>query len=268
MAMKFAVADGLKMSDETEWLRGCESRLTVEFGDRSRLAQALTHRSWFTDRESQEHYERLEFMGDAVLQLCVTEHLFGENPGLDEGRLAQMRSQIVSATTLGEVGRELGLGELVRLGPGEERNGGRTRVSMLADLYESVLGALYLDQGLDAARRFVSRTVLKSARRLVLADRLSQNPKGELQQITQATDGSLPEYRLLTSSGPDHRPEFAVEVWISGRLMGSGRANRKQTAEKKAALAALQTLTLQAGGNSGEASVLSSGSTSGPESRS
>ena len=226
----------------------------------------MTHRSWFVDRASEADYERLEFMGDAVLQVCVTEHLYMKHPHEDEGRLAQLRSQMVSASTLGAVGRELGLGELVRLGPGEERNGGRTRAAMLADLYEAVLGAVYLDQGLPAARALVERTVLRSARRLLQADLLSHNPKGELQQLTQATNGALPEYRLVTSSGPDHEPEFVVEVWIDGQLMGTGRANRKQTAEKKAALSALQTLTLQAGANSAQLVAESPGSTSGPES--
>lgn len=232
------------------WLQDAQRRLGVEFSRPALLAQALTHKSWSHEAAgSHPHYERLEFLGDAVLGLCVAEELFAARPDAPEGDLASMRSQLVSTQNLARVAEEIGLGRWVRLSEGEQRSGARGRSAMLADLFESVLGAVYLDAGLEQARRIVRRWVTANAGTVEPKPTRESDPKSALQQWTQAHLGELPTYRVVNEQGPAHAPVFEIVVTVNGEEVGRGSAPRKQKAEKIAAAAALQTLTQRHGGN-------------------
>jgi ribonuclease-3 len=233
-----------------QWLAEAQDALNVTFKRPGLLARALTHKSWSNERNARDsHYERLEFLGDAVLGLCVAEELFVARPDAPEGDLAPLRSQLVSTQNLAKVSLALGLGRWVRLSEGEERSGARTRPSMLADLFEAALGAVYLDAGLEKARSLVRQFVTVDAASVSARPTRENDPKSALQQWTQAELATLPEYKVVGEHGPPHAPVFEIAVEIDGREVGRGSASRKQKAEKIAASAALQALTQGQSGN-------------------
>lgn len=232
------------------WLNDVQRAIGLTFSRPELLAQALTHKSWSHESgASNVHYERLEFLGDAVLGLCVAEELFAARPDAPEGDLAPLRSQLVSTQNLARVAREIGLGQWVRLGEGEQRSGARDRPAMLADLFESTLGAVFLDGGLSEARRLVRTWVTVDAASVQPRPTRENDPKSALQQWTQAHLGELPTYRVTGESGPAHAPVFEIVVEVNGEEVGRGSASRKQKAEKIAAAGALQTLTQRHSGN-------------------
>jgi ribonuclease III len=222
-----------------ELLVALEARLGHAFADRLLLAAALTHRSATQEaRGGVSSYERLEFLGDAILGLLAAEWLYRELASDDEGELSKLKSYLVSEPVLAGHAAALSLGPLLRLGVGEERSGGRDKPSILADALEALIGALYLEAGIDAARAFVAP---------LLADGLVawrngaavRDAKTALQERLQAEGGEPPEYRLIATSGPDHQKRFVVECWAAGRMIGRGEGSSKKRAEQAAAAAAL-----------------------------
>lgn len=217
------------------------ARLGVELDDHPALEAALTHRSYANEQGLAENYERLEFLGDAVLGLISAEWLFGSYPGKTEGGLSELNAYLVSQPVLAGYAHELGLGELLRLGVGEERSGGRLKASLLADSLEAVVGALFLGGGLEAARSAVGPMFEQALARRTERDH--PEAKTRLQELTQARLLELPEYRHVGEEGPDHHKCFSVECWIDGRLAGSGKGRSKKLAEQRAAGEALAALS-------------------------
>lgn len=219
-----------------------EARVGWRFRNRALLHLALTHPSVATEPAAAlQTNQRLEFLGDAVLQLVLTRELYDRFPTYEEGRLTKARARLVNRRTLAERARALNLGSHLILSPGEERHGGRQRVSALADAYEALIGALYLDGGLEVAQRFVLQEfepLLAQVESLPLSD----NPKGELQELLQARSAHPPEYRLINVTGPDHARVFECAVWHEGRELGRGTGPSKKAAESEAALAALKRI--------------------------
>ena len=217
-----------------------EKRLGYRFKRPDLLELALTHRSWANEQSIPEHYERLEFLGDAVLGLVAAEWLYANHPELPEGDLSKHKAQLVSRETLARYARELDLGASLRIGIGEDRSGGRAKANLLADSMEAVFGAIYLDCGLEPARKAIL-PMLGSA-----FDEHSRQPvtdaKTQLQEVVQALGWDLPEYRLVDSIGPDHSKTFIVECRLSSELAGRGEGPSKKLAEQRAAADALARL--------------------------
>ena len=221
-----------------------ESRLGYPFRDPKLLRRALTHRSRARGgtAEERDDYERLEFLGDSLLGFLVADRLYGDDPGADEGVLTRRKQSVVRTEALAEVGRRLGLGEALLLGRGEEQGGGRTRPALLADAFEGVLGAVYLDGGIRAARSFVRRHLGPILDRARDRDSDSEDHKTRLQEEIQAVLHVTPFYRLVRTVGPPHRREFEAEVLLAGESIGSGRGASRKAAEQEAARDALVRL--------------------------
>ena len=202
---------------------------------------ALTHRSWCAENAGEESNERLEFLGDAVLGLVVADHLFRVNPTLPEGSLAKSRAGVVSAPVLAEVGAELELGPVLRLGKGEDATGGRAKRSILADAVEAVIGAVYLDAGLDAARQVILAQLGARMAAEVAGGPGGTDHKTKLQELAAQRHDELPVYEL-TDDGPDHDKRFYAEVRLAGRVVGRGQGRSKKLAEQAAAGDALAAL--------------------------
>jgi ribonuclease-3 len=220
-----------------------EAALGSVFGDRRRLERALTHRSHLNEPKSgaQDDNERLEFLGDAVLNLAVSETLIGRRPEATEGELSKWRAQLVSEPTLARVAARLGIGGWLRLGRGEELSGGREKRSLLADAFEALIGAVYQDGGYDAARRCVLAALepeLDESSDVAL----DIDYKTQVQERCQQRFGVLPVYRVCRESGPDHQKVFHVELTIAGRPYGDGTGHTKKEAEQQAAQIAWQRL--------------------------
>jgi ribonuclease-3 len=198
----------------------------------------------FRDRGLLEH--SLEFLGDAVLGFLIAEALFRDYPELDEGQKSKIKASLVSATTLALVGERLDLGPFLILGRGEEKTGGRKKTALLADACEAIIAAVYLDGGMDAARDLVLREVWSLRTDLPQAGTLTAltgDFKSALQELLQARERGLPDYRVVGESGPDHRKVFDVEVWVAGEMVGRAEGRSKKEAEQRAAQHALDLLT-------------------------
>ena len=221
---------------------GLQARLGVRFRDPGLLRIALTHPSYANEHpgESPETNERLEFLGDAVLGLIVAETLYASHPLVEEGRLTEWRAQLVCGPTLSRVATRLGLGDELLLGRGEEATGGRAREGNLERAFEAIVGAVMLDQGLEAARAF-AHFALDEEITALDEDSATLNPKGALQQLVQGRLGR-PHYVTTHEEGPEHARRFTIEVRIDGEVFGSGTGSSKQTAEKEAAREAIATV--------------------------
>jgi ribonuclease-3 len=218
-----------------------ERALRVRFRDEALREASLTHRSYAFETGARENNERLEFLGDAVLGLVVTDLAYRRFPDLPEGELAKLRAAIVNMSTLADVARELGLGEAVLLGKGEELSGGRDKPSILADAMEAVLGAIYLDRGMEAAARVIER--LFWPRMVTYAGGGGDRDyKTGLQELAAQSAGTVPQYRV-TERGPDHAKQFTATVLIHGQEFGTGRGTSKKEAEQHAARKAFQRLS-------------------------
>lgn len=217
-----------------------EKRLGYRFRHPELLEAALTHRSFAHEQGRDDHYERLEFLGDAVLGLAAAEWLYRRYPDLPEGELSKLKGHLVSRPVLARHARGLELGRELRLGVGEERSGGRRKASLLADVFEAVLGAVYLDAGLEEAVA-LARPLLEDGleRR---SGHLHDDPKTVLQEAVQARGWGLPEYELVKESGPDHAKTFTVECRLQGEAAGVGEGRSKKIAEQEAAAEALDGL--------------------------
>ncbi|MBK8978858.1 MAG: ribonuclease III [Planctomycetes bacterium] len=239
----------------TRALAELAERIGHEFEDLERLNRALVHAS--TGQDGLRSYERLEYLGDAILGFLVAEHLFREHPDASEGELTQRRADLVSQTPLAELARSLGLVRHLRHGRGM-RDTDLASERIHADLVEAVLAAVFLDGGIQAARRFVRRHVLAGPRPRPTPER-PLDPKSRLLHFAQAAGLGQPSYRLLDARGPDHEREFEVAVWIDGRDVATGTARSKRGAEMAAARLALARLAPEAepdgapaGGDAGE----------------
>jgi ribonuclease-3 len=217
-------------------------RIGYDFVDQAVLLLACTHRSWCAEHAGDASNERLEFLGDAVLGLVVTDHLFSAHPELPEGELAKLRSTVVSAAALAQVGAELDLGQAMRLGKGEAASGGRTKASILADGLEAVFGAVYVDGGIDAARTVI--LALLAGRLDVAATGVpgGHDHKTQLQELVAHRFEVHPEYRVR-NEGPDHDKRFFAEVLVAGEVCGTGEGRTKKLSEQEAARAAWITFT-------------------------
>lgn len=217
---------------------GLEKTTGVRFKDKEMLAQALTHRSALHEKNKHGHNERLEFLGDAVLQLITTEYLF-ELTDRPEGELTNWRSALVQGNHLSKVAMELKLGDYIYMSRGEEASGGRSKDSTLADTLEAFIGALYLDQGLEAAKEFVHRIILVRLKAL-LAEGRHKDEKSALQEVAQEKTGITPTYETINETGPDHLKVFTCAVFIGDEQIATGTGNTKQKAEQSAAKEALK----------------------------
>jgi ribonuclease-3 len=217
--------------------------LGFSFTDMDLLKQALTHRSASSNDggDSDESNERLEFLGDSVLGLVVNEHLFREYPQDREGHLTQMKSLLVSKPILSVKARDMHIGQYLFMSPGEEESGGRDRSSILADAFEAVIGAIYLDGGMEAARAFIENRLMSGARE-ILRDRNHINYKSMLQELVQSEKKIHPQYRVTSEDGPDHEKVFTVAVLVGKSVLGRGKGKNKKQAQQEAARIALQSL--------------------------
>jgi ribonuclease III len=219
-----------------------QNRLACKFRDEKLLTLALTHPSVAHESGvASEHNQRLEFLGDAVLQLVLTQKLYEKFPTFDEGVLTKARAKLVNRSTLAEHARALDLGAHLILSRGEETSGGRERASALADAFESLLGAIFLDGGFDAAREFILRGFENDFSSLSEISGI-ENPKGELQELLQSRSPNAPEYQTVSATGPDHDRVFECIVQHEGVELACGRGKSKKAAESDAALAALKKL--------------------------
>lgn len=218
--------------------------LGVRFRDATLRETALTHRSYAFENGLDVNNERLEFLGDAVLGVVVTDMAFREFPDMPEGELAKLRAAIVNMGALADVARDLGIGRFVLLGKGEEMSGGRDKSSILADAFEALLGAVYLDRGMDAARKLIVRLFRPRMIAYVRGEG-DRDYKTILQELTSAELRALPEYRIA-ERGPDHEKEFTATVFLSGQAWGRGIGRSKKEAEQQAAHEAYVRLTERA----------------------
>jgi ribonuclease-3 len=222
-----------------------ERILGHRFGDRSLLEHAVTHSSAVADAgesPSGHDNERLEFLGDAVLGMLVSDYLLAAFPAWSEGQLSRGRARLVNSASLAAVARRLGLGEYLQLGRGEEKSGGRRKPALLADAFEAVVGAMYLDGGLVPAREFVSRTLLAPAVQAHGPLLGRGDSKSELQELLQKNGWPAAQYSVLQETGPDHRKTFLVEVSVAGHVTASGFGASKKESEQAAAQQALEQL--------------------------
>lgn len=229
------------MDKDEEILKEFADSIDVEFNDLSLLQRALTHRSFLNevDDPTIKHNERLEFLGDAVLELIITEYLFGKYPDRKEGELTSFRAALVKTESLAETSEKLNVGKYLYISKGEDLTGGRTKPYILANTYESVLGSIYLDQGYDISKKFVYSTLIPKIDTIVKY-RLDIDSKSKLQEISQEVTGVTPTYELESENGPDHNKDFTMKVVIGKKEFGRGVGKSKQIAEQQAAQEALK----------------------------
>ena len=229
------------MENRLNRLNELEAAVGVRFNDRALLQRAFVHRSYLheADEETElQDNQRLEFLGDAVLSFIVSELLFRRYPERREGDLTNLRSALVKRETLSRFSKELRLGDYLLLGRGEEENGGRGRHTTLCDTYEAFIGALYLDQGSAALRKFLEPRLMAEVDR-VAHHALTKDPKSRLQEWLQAAKGQTPRYKTVHTEGPDHARLFTRQVTIGKQPIGVGQGQSKQEAEQAAAAMAL-----------------------------
>lgn len=214
-------------------------KLGFEFNDIQLLITALTHRSYVNEHKKSvsEHNERLEFLGDAVLELAVTDYLF-RHYSEPEGILTSWRSSLVRTESIGEAGDRLGYEPLLRMSRGEKHGSQRARQQILANAFEAVIGAVYLERGYEDAEKFIHKYILSKLED-ILATGSWRDPKSHLQEVSQRMDGQTPSYRVLEEVGPDHDKVFTLGVYVGDKLMGKGIGPNKQFAQQEAARAAL-----------------------------
>ena len=222
-----------------------EAALGLKFRDPGLLRQALVHRSFLNEQagDPSQSYERLEFLGDSVIELTVSTELFRRFPLFSEGELTKQRAELVRSESLAALARRLGVGEFLVLGKGEEANGGREKDSILAASFEAVVAAVYLDQDYDHAKGFVLRLLEPQLAVLQAEGPPTENSKTRLQEHVQSKGIPSPRYHLISTEGPDHAPSFTVEVLVDGQSIGIGHGGRRNDAEQNAAAHALRQLS-------------------------
>lgn len=213
-----------------------ETLVGVTFDERKHLLTAMTHRSYLNEHReaTQNHNERYEFLGDAILELVITDFLFHKYPEKPEGDLTAIRAALVNTNSLADVATRLNINEFLLLSKGEEKDTGRARQYILANAFESIIGAIYLDQGYDVAKEFVARTLFDKTETIV-AKRLWQDAKSRFQELAQEHTGITPNYDTLGQTGPDHDRVFTVGVFLGAEKIAEGKGRSKQEAEQTAA---------------------------------
>ncbi len=218
-----------------------EKKIGVEFNNKKILQQAFTHRSYINEHKGSglSHNERLEFLGDAVLELAVTHYLFDKYPESPEGDLTSFRASLVNTITIAEAGQDYDMGDFLLLSKGEARDTGRARQYILANTFEAVIGALYLDQGYDGAHGFIKKALFHRIDEIVQKG-LWRDGKSLFQEMAQEKAGITPTYDVVSESGPDHDKEFVVAVLLDGEEIAQGTGKSKQEAQQSAATNALK----------------------------
>jgi len=213
-----------------------EKKININFNDKNLLKQAFTHRSYINENPSGGfgHNERLEFLGDAVLELVVTEHLYGQYPESAEGEMTSFRAALVNADMLSEVAKELSLDDYLLLSRGEAKDVGRARQYILANTFEALVGAIYLDQGYQAVFSFLEKSVFPKIKE-VIKKKLWIDAKSLFQEKAQEVMGATPTYRVLSESGPDHAKRFVVGVYLNDKIIAEAEGDSKQEAEENSA---------------------------------
>lgn len=218
-----------------------EKKIKVTFKDKNLLKQAFTHRSYINENGSASlsHNERLEFLGDAVLELVVTEFLYKKYPNYTEGELTALRSSLVNAIIISQVAVKIEMNDYLLLSKGEAKDFGKARQYILANTYEALIGAIYLDQGYEASDKFIGRTLLPQTEEIV-NKKLWRDAKSLVQEKAQEYVSVTPMYKVLHESGPDHDKHFTVGIYFGSDLIAEGKGKSKQEAEQSAALTALK----------------------------
>ena len=218
-----------------------ENIIGIEFENKNLLRQAFTHRSYLNENRGMKggHNERLEFLGDAILELVVTHFLYDLYPVKTEGDLTSIRSALVNAIIISEVALKVGMNDYLLLSKGEAKDHGKARQYILANTYEALIGAIYLDQGYKAADQFIFRTLLPKTEEIV-DKKLWRDAKSLVQEKAQEFVSATPQYKVLSESGPDHDKHFTVGIYFNGGLVAQGKGKSKQEAEQAAAQSALQ----------------------------
>jgi len=236
--------DNPNTKPNTETPAELAARLFPNMTDILLLSRALTHRSYLNEHpEALEDNERLEFLGDAVLDFVVGAWLYNRYPEMPEGDLTRMRSALVHTEQLANFAIEIGLGGAMRLGRGEQQAGGYNRPGLLCDTFEAVIGALYLDMDIEGVRKFID-PILENAADDILINHKDEDPKSNLQEWAQGNGYPAPVYTTRSSSGPDHSKSFEVDVIVNGKVCGTGVGSSKQAATKQAAIMALKNLNI------------------------
>lgn len=219
------------------------NKIGIEFNDLDKFKTALTHRSYLNeiDDSDQRHNERLEFLGDAVLELIVSEYLFETYSDRPEGELTSFRAATVKTESLAAASREMGVGDHLMMSKGEESTGGRDKDYLLANAFEAILGSIYVDQGYQKCKEFVVRWLLHKIDNIV-ENRLDIDAKTKFQELAQSLFRSTPIYKVLNEEGPDHEKIFTMAVVVDGQVFGEGVGTSKQKAEEQAAAHAIQQL--------------------------
>jgi len=226
--------------DTVPYQEFAKEKLGFEFDDISLLIDAFTHRSYMNEhkKSARVHNERLEFLGDAVLELVVTDHLYREHDE-PEGILTSWRSALVRTESIGAAGAALGYEPLLRLSRGEKRGSDRARQQILANAFEALIGAIYLEKGYEVAEKFIVDNILSKLDG-ILETESWRDPKSHLQEVSQSVDGMTPQYRVIEEIGPDHEKVFPLGFYVGNELMGTGTGHSKQIAQQQAATAALE----------------------------
>ena len=228
---------GILLAPYHEWAK---EKLCYDFENIDLLVTALTHRSYLNEhkKSASEHNERLEFLGDAVLELVTTDFLFS-NYDKPEGILTAWRSALVRTESIGAAGERLGYEKLIRMSRGEKQGSARARQQILANAFEATTGAIYLDKGYEAAKKYITDNILSTLPQ-ILEEESWRDPKSYLQEISQARDGFTPIYKVLKEDGPDHDKNFTLGVFVGDKKMGEGEGPSKQTAQQEAAREAIR----------------------------
>ncbi|MCE2470538.1 MAG: ribonuclease III [Anaerolineae bacterium] len=232
------------MDESANAISSFEAILGISFKDPELLKQALTHSSFVNEYEGKaavRDNERLEFLGDAVIDIVVADMLYRRFPDASEGQLTQLRAALVRTESLAQIGTRFRLGEFLRIGRGEELSGGRQRLTILCQGFEAVVGAIFVDRGLDAVVEFVSPPMLKLLDETI-SNRLHIDARSELQELTQGRLNTVPTYEVVGAAGPEHDKEFRVEVALGDSVIASGSGGSKRSAAQAAASAALERL--------------------------
>ena len=218
-----------------------EKKIKVVFKNKNLLKQAFTHRSYINENggASLSHNERLEFLGDAVLELIVTDFLYRKYPSYAEGELTALRSALVNAIIISEIAGEIGMNDYLLLSKGEAKDFGKARMYILANTYEALIGAMYMDAGYDVTNKFITKTLLPKTEEIV-NKKLWRDAKSLVQERAQEFMSVTPAYKVLTQSGPDHDKHFTVGIYFGGELVAEGKGKSKQEAEQSAAMCALK----------------------------
>ncbi|MBU2025613.1 MAG: ribonuclease III [Patescibacteria group bacterium] len=220
----------------SEKIHQLAKKIKIEFKDINLLQTAVTHRSYLNEHrhENLEHNERLEFLGDAVLELIVTEYLFNQFEKKPEGELTSLRAALVKGDNLSKIGRELSIDDHLLLSRGESKSQSRSKNYIMANALEAIIGAIYLDRGYDACKKFITKHIIKELPGII-NDKLYRDPKSLFQEKIQEKAGVTPSYKLLSQSGPDHDKQFRVGAFIGSEMVSQGQGLSKQEAQQKAA---------------------------------